>query len=229
MKEGELVKDRMNLLIQEKTKREHLVVLRRDTLRRIEYIRKKAVIEHKEVYYTIRDFFKEFLEQRYEFTTTELRAELKKVYISSATRQQINDILDTLQAIEYANVHYEKTDLLKILNAFETIVTQLVRTHINTKSIWTHLTSFFIKEEDPATILADLPVVEQNDEYHIRIEVLVERCYIALEKHQIHRAKVAYKKLLEEYAILDETRKKQHYHLLEQTYHDIINRAKMTK
>lgn len=225
---GEAVKERMGLLLQEKTKRQRLAVLRRDTTRKIEFVRKKAIIEHKEVYTVIREFFKEFLEQRYEFTTNELRAELKKVYISNGTRVQIAKLLDDLEAIEYANVHYPRERLLAILEEFERVVRELVRLHATTKSFWDRIRTILRGEEaDAMSIIADLPAIEENDAYHVRIYTLIERCYVALDRHRMHQAKKAYEALLDEYNLLDQERKKQYYTIIEQTYMDIVNRAKM--
>lgn len=229
MAKGEKLNTRMNSAMLEKAKRQRLITLKKDTIRRIEFIRKKAVIEHQEIYHAIRDFFKEFLEQRYEFTTNELRAELKKIYISGSTRKLINTLLDDLQAIEYASVHYERKDIMNILDSFEIIVKDLVHTHTSVKSFWDKLKQMLGMQDDPQTILADLPVIEKSDEKHVLLAVLVERCYIALDKHQMHKAKVAYKKLLEEYSMLDDETKKQNYHMIEQTYSDIMNKQKMTK
>jgi hypothetical protein len=226
----EAVKERMNLLMQENAKRQRLAALRRDTARKIDFLRHKAVIEYREVYTLIRDFFKEFLEQRYEFTTNELRAELKKIYISNTVRAQISALLDELQAIEYATVHYSREELIKILHDFEEVVVQLVRIHTNAKSFLDRLRAFFMRDDDEQeSIIADLPSREENDAYHVRIYTLVERCYVALNQHRMRKAKIAYKHVLSEYNLLDDERKKQYYPVIEQTYADIINRAKMGK
>jgi len=228
MARGEAINERMSLLAQEKSKRQHLASLRRDTTRKIDFVSRKAVIEHREAYHLIRDFFKEFLEKRYEFTTNELRAEIKKVYISNTVRARISALLDLLEAIEYANVHYSRDDLLKILAEFDQIVTQLVHIHTTKKSWWTRVRAFMLREDDDdQSVITDLPAIEEEDAYKVRIHTLVERCYIALERHRMQQAKIAYKHLLEEYNLLDDERKRQYYLLVEQTYTDIINRSKM--
>jgi len=230
MAKGEDVKARMNLMLQESQKRSRLEILRKDTMRKVDFIRRKTVIEYHDVYHVIRDFFKEFLERRYEFTMNELRGELKKVYISNQTRQQITPILDSLEAIEYATVHYAKADLVKILDEFSAIVEQLVHVHTNRKPLLERVRAFFMKESlEPQTIIAELPVIEETDAYHVRIYTLVEKCYIALDRHNMHRAKLAYKALIEEYNLLDDIRKQQYYTLIEQTYKDILSRASMVK
>jgi hypothetical protein len=226
---SEDVKARMDLLLQEKQRTERLEVLRRDTLRKIEFLQRRSVIEYREVYSIIKEFFKEFLERRYEFTITELRVELKKVYISNTTRQLINSVLDRLEASEYATVHYAKEELLKLLDDFKHVVEQLVRVHTEPKSWLEHIKSFLFKEPDVQTIIAELPAIETADAYHVRIYTLIEKCYIALDTHNLHRAKVAYDALLAEYATLDDDRKEQYYEIIQQTYHDLLSRAQMLK
>jgi hypothetical protein len=224
---GEAVKERMNLLLQEKQKQARLSKLRTDTLRRIDFIKHKAIIEFHEVYQVVREFFKEFLEKRYEFTMSELRSELKKVYISNSTRQDIARFFEELEGSEYASVHYPREDLVMLLEKFRQIVEQLVRVHTVSKTFFERMRSFFLKEQDPQTIIAELPVVEGADAYHVRIYTLIERCYIALDKHNLRGAKSAYDALLAEYNQLDGELQQQYFEIIEQTYHDLQHRAKM--
>jgi hypothetical protein len=216
----------MEALAHERERHQHLVALRRDTTRKIAFVRKKAVIEHHEVYQLIKEFFKEFLEKRYEFTITELRGELKRVYVSNQTRQLIGTILDRLEAAEYATVHYTREDLIAILKDFEEAINQLVRVHVTPKTWFTRIHQFFFPEPDPSTIISDLPVIEGQDATNIRIHTLIERCYVALDKHRLGKAKAAYEALLQEYERLDDEKKKEHFHLIEQTYYDLMHRAK---
>jgi hypothetical protein len=220
------VKERMNLLLQEKQKQARLSKLRTDTLRKTDFVKHKAIIEFHEVYQLVRDFFKEFLEKRYEFTMTELRVELKKVYISNSTRQQIAQLVQDLETGEYTSVHYTREDLVKLLDLFKDIVTQLVRVHTSAKSFLERIRSFVFKEPDPQTIIAELPVVEGADAYHVRIFTLIERCYVALDKHNLRGAKTAYDALLVEYNSLDPELQQQYFAVIEQTYRDLQNRAK---
>ena len=219
----------MNLLLQEKQRTDRLDTLRRDTERKIDFLQRKSVIEYRDVYSVIKEFFKEFLERRYEFTINELRAELKKVYISNVTRQMISSVLERLEASEYATVHFTKEDLRKLLDDFKQIVDQLVRVHSSSKSLFERIRAFLFKEPDAQTIIAELPVIEVADAYHVRIYTLIEKCYIALDAHNLHRAKAAYEALLSEYDLLDEDLKEQYYEIIQQTYHDLLNRAHMLK
>ncbi|MBR9700366.1 hypothetical protein GOV11_00700 [Candidatus Woesearchaeota archaeon] len=226
-KGGGEIKQRMLLLAQEQERRKEMNALRRDTVRRINFLQKKAVVETHDVYNLIRGFFKRFLNKHYEFTITELRAELKQIYISANTRKAVEDILNSLEAIEYANVHYRREELMKLLDEFSESVKQLVHMHKMRKSMWLKLREFFLRHEiEPEFILADLPMLEESDDEYIRIHLLVENCYEALDGRHIHRAKAAYKALLKKYHDLPMDERRRFYTLVDQTYQDIINRSK---
>jgi hypothetical protein len=218
---------RVNLLLQERQRQARLADLRRTTLRKADFLLKKSTIEYRDVYMLVRDFFKEFLEKRYEFTIKELHAELKKVYVSHQTRPIVENVLQRLEAAEYATVHYTREDLVHILADFKEAVHQLVRVHTSGKSFLERLKSFLFKEPDHHDIIAELPVIEGNDADKVRIYTLIEKCYLALDNHQLYRAKVAYEVLIKEYDKLPADERTQHYPIIHQTYLDLMNRAKM--
>lgn len=229
MERGEgSIKERMNLLAQEAEKRKRLATLRSDTLRKIQFLRAKVTIDPHEVYTLIKGFFQEFLEQKYEFTIAELRTKLKSIYISTTTREALGAIFDRMHALEYADVQYPREELIKVLDAFAEVVRQLIRTHSQRKSLFARLRDLiFPGQPEPAVIIAELPAITDNSPRHVRIATLVEKCYIALDRHNLRRAKAAYHALIEEYEQLDRHGKEAHYYLIEQTYQDILNRSKM--
>jgi hypothetical protein len=226
---GEDVKARMAQMMQERERQARLERLREDTTRKIDFLSKKAVIEHHEVYLLVKEFFKEFLERRYEFTINELRTELKHVYISHATRQHIAHVLEQIEAIEYTSIHYNRQDLVKTLELFKDVVNQLVHVHVHNKSFFDHMRAIFGGKQDMHTIIAELPTLTGDDAYHRRIYTLIEKCYVALDHHNLNRAKAAYQALLGEYELLDEPKRVQYYEVLHQTYLDLSNRAKTQK
>lgn len=219
---GEL-KARMDVLAQEAEKRRRLAELRRQALRKTEFFKRKATLEPKVVYDLIRNFFKGFLEKDYEFTVGELRRELKNVYVSSAVRKPINDILDTLEAIEYRNVRLSHEDLNSILAAFEQIVKDLVRSHARSTSWWDRIRQVISKEKEPDVIIAELPAIEDDSAEHVRIRTLVERVYAARGRQKMRKARTAYKDLLDEYSRLPDSEKAQLYPILDQTYRDLTS------
>jgi hypothetical protein len=227
MTRGEEFRKALSLEEQEKDRRKHLEQLRTDTIRKIDFLDHKVVIDYHDVYRLIREFFKEFLGKRYEFTINELKTELRKVYISSTTRPLIEEILECLETGEYLTVHYKRPELQKLLVDFRKVVEQLIRTHTARKSFIDHLKSFFFKEPDPQSILSELPVIEGNDQHHKRLYILIERCYAALDQHNLHRAKASYEALLVEYNRLSERERAEYYPVVHQTYQDLVSRATM--
>jgi hypothetical protein len=229
MARGEEVRGQVDMVLQGREKQKRLEQLRRDILRKIDFLGKKTVIEYHEFYHLVKEFFREFLERRYEFTINELRQELKKVYISHATRAAISRLLDELEASEYTTVHYQRQHLLRLLQEFRQIVEELVKVHVRGRSIFDRIKSFFVREPDVQTIIAELPVVEGHDAFHVRIYTLIERCYIALDKHNISKARATYEALLRDYEHLPEEEKAEYYDVIHQTYADIVHRAQMLR
>lgn len=223
------IRERMGQLAQDAERRKRLSLLRTDSIRKAEFFKTKATIDVHDIYSLVKSFFQEFLEERQEFTLNELRERLKTIYLSSTTRKMVDDLLHDLHAVEYANVHYNRAQLTNILDRFSEMVRQLIKTHTTSKTIFTKIRNMFFKQTDPQTIIAELPVIEHDTQREIRVKILVEKCYVALDKHNIHRAKASYKILLDEYEQLDTEMKKEFYHTIHQTYQDIHNRELMIK
>ncbi|MDD9952904.1 MAG: hypothetical protein OXR66_01045 [Candidatus Woesearchaeota archaeon] len=222
---GEL-QDRMRLLTEEKSRRKRLVQLRNETIKKAAFLHKKNVIETHDVYQLIRSFFKGFLGKEYEFTINELREELKHVYITHATRGHINEILKALEGLEYADVQLQHEQLVALLELFTVTVKELVRMHTAKANFFTKLKAFFTREDlTPDVIIAELPVIEDDNALHVRMHTLVEKCYAALERHNARRAKAAYEALLNEYADLETSDREHFYQLIEQTYRDLQHRS----
>jgi hypothetical protein len=222
-------KQRMDTLLREKERQQHLASVHKDTLRKIAFLKKKTVIEARDVYTLVQEFFKEFLEKHQEFTMTELRKELREVYISNSTRQTIAKILDRLGTMEYTTVHYSREDLCQLLDDVQHVIDQLIAVHAARNSVFGRIKSMFFKPADAQTIITELPFVEQTDADGLRLYILIEKCYAHLDKHQLHKAKAAYEDLLAEYSRLESAKQAQYFPLLEQTYSDLLNRAAMMK
>ncbi len=223
---GGALRQRMDALAQESERRRRLAQLRKETLRKAEFLKRKSVIEPHDVYALTKDFFKQFLGKPYEFTIRELTEELKSVYISNDTRKQLTGVLDRLHSIEYSSVTYAHADLVRMLDDFAQAVQQLVRTHERSSSLLSRMRAFLFREEsEPEIIMSELPVVETPDAQHVRIHTLVERCYAALDKRHFSRARAGYRALVHEYGLLADKEKERYYPLVEQTYRDLLNRA----
>jgi hypothetical protein len=221
------ISEAMALRDRERQRQKLLDELRRDTLRKIDFLVKKTVIEYHDVYHLVREFFMEFLERRYQFTINELRQEIKHVYIPATVRQSISRVLQELEAAEYATVHFPKAKLVAILLEFRGIVEQLVHVHTVKPSLWQRLMLIFGHDPVPEVLLADLPSKESQDPQRIKLYTIVEQCYLALNRRDLRKAKWLYESLIKEYEGLDEETKEEHYPVIHQTYLDLMNRAKM--
>ncbi len=224
---GGEVKSKLERLQKEAERRRRLLSLRSDTLRKIQFIRQKTVLDGYDVYRLVMEFFRNYLDQQHQFTIKELRRELRSTYISSQTRGLIGLVLEKLHRIEYHELNASHDELLQILDTFRDIVRQLIRIGTARYGILSRLQALlFHRNETPETIIAELPVRESNEEENVRIHLLIERCYAALDGHKLRKAKAAYAALLAEYGRLAPDERRRFYPLLEQTYRDIQQRAK---
>jgi len=223
----EEVRKRMQALRDEQARRKRLVALRKDSLRRATYLRAKLVIDPHEVYALVKEFFKGFIGKSYEFTVPQLREELRHIYLSHQVRADVQTLLEVLHQLEYANISMSREQLMAMLDLFARVVQEAVRAQVRSKSVFVRIKEFLWRgEEDPALIIAELPVIEKLDAEHIAFRTLAERCYDALDRHDGKRARAAYRALLTVYQRLPTEHQQTHYHLVEQTFRDVETRLR---
>ena len=219
------VRRRMQALREEQERRKRLVILRRDALRRTEYLRTKIVIDPHDVYALVKEFFKEFTGKRYEFTIPELREELRHTYLNHRIRQDVHTLLEALHRLEYANVTFTREQLTTMLDLFRTVVQEAVHAQVRPRSFLARVRDFLWQgEEEPDTVVAELPATEAPDPERIMFAALAERCYAALDRRDRRRARAAYRALLAAYHRLPAEHQRAQYALVDQTYHDLLNR-----
>ncbi len=223
----EEVRHRMQALRDEQARRKRLLALRKDSLRRAAYLRAKLVIDPHEVYALVKEFFKGFIGKSYEFTVPQLREELRHIYLSHEVRSDVQALLEVLHQLEYANIAMSREQLVAMIDLFKRVVQEAVRAQVRPKSFFVRIKEFLWHgEEDPALIIAELPVIESLDAEQIALRTLASRCYGALDRHDGKRARAAYRALLLTYQSLPAEHQKAHYHLVEQTFRDLDTRLR---
>ncbi len=108
------VEDAASRSKQEKTKKIILDSLRKRT----SYLLKKPVLEDKDLYYYIKDFFREYLDIDKELTFEEINTELDKNYIPKDIKMNIKDYLDSISEIEYKDISYDEDQIKKHIENF---------------------------------------------------------------------------------------------------------------
>ena len=205
----------------EVSRSQELKATKNEILRKVSFLEHKAVIDYKEVYTIIRYFFKKYLGRSYEFTIRELRSELQKIYVPANVREDVFTLLDTIEHMEYATVHYTREELIDILKKFRHVVEELVRTLTQKQSFMTKIKAFIFKEEEDPIIIAELPRIEDTNKEYIHTNVLLERLYSFINKKHERKARRQYQELLTYYDGIDEHYKQEFYPLIDQAYHDL--------
>lgn len=208
--------------VSEKSRGVRLGILKQEVLRKASFFEHKAVIDYRDVYHLIRRFFKEYLERDYEFTISELREEVKRTYIPVSVRDDVFSLLDTIDKMEYETVKYPREELAMILGKFCKVVEELVKTHKRRHGFWSKVRAFLLKEEDEPIVLAELPVIETDDEPHIHMNILLEKVYIFLAEKKINKAKKQYGQLLEYYNQVSEDLKQEYFPVVDETYNKLV-------
>jgi len=197
--------------------------LKAEITRKISFLEHKAVLDYREVYQLIREFFKGYLNQDYEFTITELREQMKKTYVPIAAREGIENLLIQIEEMEYANTQYSRESLEKTLKDFRALVENLVKVMTRKKTFWEKIKEFVFKEEEEVIIISDLPVIEDESAASTHIRILLERLYLFLSKKKLTAAKKQYLELLEYYDDAPQEVREEFYPLLNEAY------SKLTK
>lgn len=200
--------------------------LKQEISRKLLFLEHKAVIDYREVYTLIRQFFKEYLERDYEFTIRELRDEVKKTYIPATVREDVSSLLDTLEQMEYKTVSYKREELLAILKRFRKVVDELVKTIQRRHSIWNKIRAFIFKEEQEPIVISDLPVIEQDDAQHVHMNLLLEKTYLFISQKSKRKAKHQYGQMLEYYGSLEDHVKQEFYPLVDEAYSALVEMMK---
>lgn len=89
------------------------------TISKIKYINSKNKISEKEIYLTIKDFFKKYLDLDYEFTHEELVEELEKNYIEPKLKNKIIHLIKMIGVIEYSDKKFTQEQMKNMLFCFQ--------------------------------------------------------------------------------------------------------------
>ena len=131
--------------------------------KKIDYYLSKTTFDELDLYYLVKDFFREFLELKYEFSLEELKKELDKVFLEKSNTDSILAFIDKIKTIEYETTTFEAETLTKMMKEFSLIVDTLT-SYVATKKKKGFFSSLFGKKEkqvfDEKVPLA--PVIEKK-------------------------------------------------------------------
>jgi len=141
------------------------------THNKIAYYLNKNVVSEIDLYIVFKEFFKELLEIKKEFTCSELLEELDKVYLENSTRNELTYFIQKVSQIEYKDDAYTSDQLKNLFKDLDSLVTNIIHFTISQ----TKQPSFFSrflkklseikkpKEQKPTPkIVPNIPVVEEQ-------------------------------------------------------------------
>jgi hypothetical protein len=117
-------------------------------IKRIEYYSNKNSVNDVDLYYLIKDFFREFLDLKYEFSLDELISELDKIYLDAEQREQTFKFIHKVKIIEYHDSSFSEIKIRGFILEFLEIAKSLIKnTDYEHKNFWTRLKSSFRKKQ----------------------------------------------------------------------------------
>lgn len=200
------------------------------TMQKIIYLSSKGNLNEKEVYHTVKSFFKELLILDYEFTHDELIDELHKTYLDKESFKQVSSFLDSIGRMEYSHETFTQQELLVLLEEMRKIVRKLIHHHRQKSFFEKIIIKLGIKTEedlekkpferiDEEIIKEEEEIDEQIATQHV-IEILTE-----IEKSRDEKAsKKLYAQATQEYEKLEKHDQERIYPELQKAYHHIIKK-----
>jgi hypothetical protein len=197
------------------------MALKKAAIRKVDRILSKPYISEREVYDTIRGFFKKHLGVDYEFTHKEIMDELKKVYLTTELKKRVETLLIKISEFEHTTKEYSKEELVSLLADFRTLVDEMIVVHYdNHKTPFAKIIDFFHhlfpgKHHDILDEEEDIALEHQR--HIVKMNMLLDNSKRQAET-DIKKAKDTYQELMQVYNSLDEEKKNAYYKPVNELY-----------
>ncbi|MFA6072920.1 MAG: hypothetical protein WC758_02310 [Candidatus Woesearchaeota archaeon] len=117
-------------------------------VKKIDYYSNKNNVTDIDLYYLVKDFFREFLELSYEFSLEELLLELDKIYLDDTQRTKTTAFVKKIIIIEYIDKSFSEDSVKLLIQEFAIVARLLLKINIDRKKgFMNSLKSFFLKDE----------------------------------------------------------------------------------
>lgn len=114
-------------MVRQPTELEKKKALKLNHHKKIDYALAKAFIHDNDLYELIEDFFREYLDLKYEFTHEELTKELDKMFIRDQLKQKIIAFLDRIAFLQFnAQEKPSQEELRALILGFKEIINGLI-------------------------------------------------------------------------------------------------------
>lgn len=221
---------------------ESRILLRRNTLRDVNYLISKSWVTEAELYNLVKGFLKSYLNLGYEFTKEELFKELTNVYMPYAIRTDFFKFIEQVFLFEYSDVEFTNDEIRLLLHEFKKYVELLLSSSFSQSSIGrkillkkarkklvSYLSSIVYKdkkkhyhEEEIVEQPHELQTIDPIMNAHIDINSLIEKVYISIDHADYESAKSLYNKVLSKYQFLTADEKTHYYSILNEVYRALM-------
>jgi hypothetical protein len=111
-------------------------LLRDAAVKKAKFLLSKHRLQERDVYDFVREFFRDYLSLKYEFTFDELQTELGKVYMDAALKAKLKDYIRSIAHIEYVDSAIPHDTLAAQINTFVDLIKLLVPHHHTLHHPW---------------------------------------------------------------------------------------------
>lgn len=119
-------------------------------IKKIDYYSQKNTVTDLDLYYLMKEFFRIFLELKYEFSFDELIEELDKIYLETKQREEVVNFINKIKVIEYHDSPFKEDKIKEFIKHFSEISKALVKAGTEEKqTLWKKLKKMFHKENLP--------------------------------------------------------------------------------
>lgn len=137
------------------------------------YLLNKPVLEETDLYYFVKDFFREYLLTNKEMSFEEVIQEIDKTYIPKSTKNQIVVFLKKISTIEYADDSFDEDELRKHIKEFSGLVKKMPEKEGSSNSLFSKIFKVFSKKKE-AVSEEDKKVKDQGKQIEIELSDIEE-------------------------------------------------------
>ncbi len=196
------------------------LLLKEQALQRIDFLLSKKIVTEEELYYFVKEFFKQYLHLDYEFTYEELEEELNKIFIDEETREMLDKFLEEVSFIEFSDIKLSDKEIKDLLKTFALIIDMIIHEELPKDSEARRLIESLRKNNKKEEKLIE------NGEEKSSMELFNEELDKAIREmaNDVEKAKEYYLKALSIYnELLPLKDKKKVYPKLKELYESLKN------
>jgi hypothetical protein len=96
-------------------------------IKKADYYCSRDIVTDVDLYYLVKDFFREFLDLKYEFSFEELLGEIDRTYMETKYREKAVEFIRQIEAIEYSNASFRDEEIKALMKDFALLARLLMK------------------------------------------------------------------------------------------------------